>query len=728
MAEKEHWFDTVESWSITLGEIYRPGADGFGRDIKATHSGSGTLARTEVGDFKGEISCKVTLRAEYDFPHTITEASGSEDFPVSLSLAGGGRYRLGVGKGYGGVEHVTRDNLGKKDTIDSTVPFYIVSDVFGELPEKPGPVSAQLPNEGGGGAATWTLTPRGGRVPRHEPAAVEPTPSPPPKPKKPKPKKPKLPPPPPDPTLRIDALNFTQFGYIAGVLEVVSMPCVSVGTHPYVNGQTPFRGTIALSGTAGDSVTEVVLELRRGTTVVRAQLEEAVRANLIATFPDSGRLEVARLADGRSPRLFVLPSANTEPLVTTEDSDVELRVTARTAGGATAERRFGKLPILVRITGLPRFIGSTRDEVEGGDDWARPSVVPILQHYPGLLLNDCANLHGGPFGVPGRGNYHLGHRDGLNVDLLFEGYMRFDRASAARLIGFLNDPEHGHKIVTCYVEPQAPAQAFWGLIRGTTLDDGRPASAVIRNVAPHHDHFHWVLNPNRAPPRRRRAPEPRRPRGGANRARGESEDNGVRGASGVATPLARRRAEAVAAYRPPLDTVWHLDTAEVPALHFVPECPALQRLFESGSPVTEEPVHADDHDLETLAANSQFPPCGTCRAMYDASLADGRARGLAAVSLGPQGDALLVFADRVEQRLENGDFAAVSLDAEPSVAADRLLFVERPTIRLLDAEASLVFTCGSVEERDRMFDLIRSLSGPGACFDRGGATEIVGEA
>jgi len=79
-----------------------------------------------------------------------------------------------------------------------------------------------------------------------------------------------------------------------------------------------------------------------------------------------------------------------------------------------------------------------------------------------------------------------------------------EAASAQTMIGYLNDRNHGPRILLVGVTFRDAAgtvthSEFWNAINknqdGTdvTLSDGRLARNVIRHWAGHADHFHWRI-------------------------------------------------------------------------------------------------------------------------------------------------------------------------------------------------------------------------------------------
>lgn len=259
---------------------------------------------------------------------------------------------------------------------------------------------------------------------------------------------------------------------------------LSADEHPYFSGHTRLHGTLAVAGKKGDSLQSVELELLQGGVLVaHAPLAASAQGMLLRPFGTGGSVQVA------SPQLlFELPALDATAVKSITEGTVSLRVRARSANGEEATKDFSPATVLVRYKGANRY--GDRDEALGGDDWVRPTVRPVLEHFGEVTFGDLSNMNGGAF-LP-----HTTHLEGLEADGWFEGYDARDAATAQRLLGYLNDPAFGSRIRSVFVSFDSARQArFWDAIRETVLADGRQASNVIRNVAGHETHFHWVISP-----------------------------------------------------------------------------------------------------------------------------------------------------------------------------------------------------------------------------------------
>jgi hypothetical protein len=254
---------------------------------------------------------------------------------------------------------------------------------------------------------------------------------------------------------------------------------ISGDDHAYFAGNTRVHGTITLKGDPRDRLTSLELEARdEDGTLAKATLAPGVRGSLLTAFGSDGRVSVST-----SKLLFLLPSAQAALLDSETNGNVELKVVAGSANGLRAERVFGSVPRLVRYTDANRY-GNGRDGTVGGDDWVKPSVRPVAEHYAGNLWGDFSNMNGGRFSP------HSTHRTGNDIDGKFAGYAARNASVAQEIIGQLNDDAYGGRISKVFVTFNAPGaqplacenghqdanhSGFWHAIQNATLDDGRAA-------------------------------------------------------------------------------------------------------------------------------------------------------------------------------------------------------------------------------------------------------------
>ena len=260
-------------------------------------------------------------------------------------------------------------------------------------------------------------------------------------------------------------------------IDNANLQFLSASSHAYFSGSTRVHGTLTVKGASSDSLQELKLEvLEGGAVVATGQLIPGLAPVLYRQFGAGQeiRLDTPQL-------MFQIPSAQLAGVNQGTNGVLTLRVKARSASGQTAQRDFGAVTKLVLFTGGTRYGG--RDAAVGGDDWVKPTVRTLLPGT-GLLWGDFSNMNGGPF------SGHTLHRTGNSVDGWFAGYNVRNAATAATIIGHLNT--YGMRIRAVYVT-FAPNSAFANAIANVTLNDGRSASAVIRNAGGHTTHFHWEV-------------------------------------------------------------------------------------------------------------------------------------------------------------------------------------------------------------------------------------------
>jgi hypothetical protein len=258
---------------------------------------------------------------------------------------------------------------------------------------------------------------------------------------------------------------------------------LSTSAHTYFGGNTRIHGTITVEGAKDDSLTSLELEvLEGGAVAARANLAAGVRGTLLTAFGDDEKVEVTN-----SQLLFELPSAQAAAVNQQNNGNLTLRVRAKSQNGEEATKEFGAVQKLVRYTGNNRYGG--RDEGVGGDDWVKPSVRTVAEHFAGITWGDFSNMNGGPFPP------HQTHNDGNDIDGWFTGYNERNATTAQTIIDHLNDATYGSRILTVYVTyQQVSGNAFWEAIQKVTLNDGRQARDVIRPLGGHDTHFHWIVS------------------------------------------------------------------------------------------------------------------------------------------------------------------------------------------------------------------------------------------
>jgi hypothetical protein len=274
---------------------------------------------------------------------------------------------------------------------------------------------------------------------------------------------------------------------------------LSAAEHPYFGGNTRLHGTITIEGQKDDQIESLVLEIGIGDrwmwVSASANLSsEAQQVLLQQPFGDDEKLEIT------TPQLlFELPSTLAHQGIGSraswDDDTVNFRVKAVSRQGHTATREVGSAGVLVRHLNNVHY--GERDEERGGDDWVKPGVNYVINHYP-VSVGDISNMNGGSFAPD-----HRLHDTGNDFDGWFNGYNARNAATAERIIEMLNDttpvgpleaeeaPPVGSRIQFVYVTfSRTPTDSFWNAIRNVTLNDGRQARRVIRSVSGHTSHFH----------------------------------------------------------------------------------------------------------------------------------------------------------------------------------------------------------------------------------------------
>lgn len=265
-------------------------------------------------------------------------------------------------------------------------------------------------------------------------------------------------------------------------IDGVALTHLSTDAHTYFAGNTRVHGTVTVEGAEDDSLQSLVLEIVQGGAVVAtADLTAAVRPSLLKAFGAAKKVAITA-----TQLLFELPSAAAAAVNGAGDGTLTLRARARSAKGEEATKEAGTVQLLVKFDGANRYGG--RDEGVGGDDWARPSMLALINSFAGLTWGDFSNMNGGPFPP------HASHNLGLDADGWFAGYNARDAATATTIIGHLNSAS-GSQIAAVFVTfDQVDTDPFWQAIKDVVLNDGRRAPDVIRPMGGHTTHFHWRKN------------------------------------------------------------------------------------------------------------------------------------------------------------------------------------------------------------------------------------------
>jgi hypothetical protein len=281
----------------------------------------------------------------------------------------------------------------------------------------------------------------------------------------------------------VDVVKETKLTIIALELNDIdrtALEFLSASNHDYFGGNTRVHGTVTVEGNKEDSLQELKLEvLERGSVIATGTLARSLEATLYRQFGDTGRIEI------ETPQLlFEIAGSQLAGVNQSTNGIISLRVKAKSAKGETAERELGNVIKAVQVTNIDRY--GTRDDAQGGDDWAKPQVASFIQGT-GLTWGDFSNMNAGRFPP------HQTHQTGNSADGWFSNYNERNATTAATVIGHLN--QYGRRIRSVYVTFQ-PSSAFAVAIANVNLNDGRAANQVIRNVGGHTTHFHWEVTDN----------------------------------------------------------------------------------------------------------------------------------------------------------------------------------------------------------------------------------------
>jgi len=267
---------------------------------------------------------------------------------------------------------------------------------------------------------------------------------------------------------------------------------LSTAAHTYFSGNTRIHGIVTIEGPSTAKLESLVLEVLQSSKVVAiANLAEGARNNLLKTFGETEKIEITK-----SQLLFELPSSEAEKVNGQNDGTLTLRLKAKATyedgkSEEAMEYKNAAVKLLVLYTGINRY--GERNDSEGGDGWAIPSLKKIANHYVsnGMTWGDFSNMNGGHIAP------HKSHKYGVDVDGWFSGYNSRDANVAKKIIEQLNDPFYGKKITVVYA---TFAEGFAQGLKDENqkdiiLSDGRRASNVIVNLGGHDTHFHWKIAP-----------------------------------------------------------------------------------------------------------------------------------------------------------------------------------------------------------------------------------------
>jgi carboxypeptidase family protein len=271
---------------------------------------------------------------------------------------------------------------------------------------------------------------------------------------------------------------------------------LSADAHSYFNGNTQIFGSMTVKGPSNDSLQSLLLEVWQGSHKAVADLAPST-LSLPASFGPGGQVQLSNRL------LFELSSLEALNINPSADSTLVLKVRARSTNGEEVTREWPdpSLPpvqLLIKFAAADANRYGPRDTLSGGDDWAKPTWIQVVNHYTqGAYaqnqFGDFSNMNAGQFGQVGTINAHAEHKTGEDVDGKFPNYNPHSAITAAKIIQQLNEPGYGSKIGRVLVAYDIQGDNFAQAISGVLLNDGRFASDVIQPHSAHTTHFHWDL-------------------------------------------------------------------------------------------------------------------------------------------------------------------------------------------------------------------------------------------
>jgi hypothetical protein len=273
-------------------------------------------------------------------------------------------------------------------------------------------------------------------------------------------------------------------------LDNTGLRRLSAAAHPWFSGNTLINGTITVEGDSESELDSLVLEILQGGSVVAtANLSSGAASTLLQSFGSDEKVEITT-----SQRLFQLSSGQAAQINSSQNGTLGLRVRAISGDQNITEDFRRSVQILARFGGVLRY--GVRNVLMGGDDWVKPEVRPVIEHFNQFRYDSASNMNGGPF------QPHNGHRNGNEVDAAFYGYNPLNdptrqgtaQGTAQRLIDMFNDPTYGSRIRYVTVTfNRVNSDPFWQAIMNVTLNDGRPVTRVFRRAINHDTHFHMAI-------------------------------------------------------------------------------------------------------------------------------------------------------------------------------------------------------------------------------------------
>ncbi|MEM9103990.1 MAG: hypothetical protein AAGB12_16915, partial [Pseudomonadota bacterium] len=287
-----------------------------------------------------------------------------------------------------------------------------------------------------------------------------------------------------DSTLRVDLIEENQLRISELTLNDIDntpLNYLSASQHTYFNGNTRIHATITIEGAAEATISEIMLEvIQGGSVVVTGTLTPTAQNTLLQQLGNDGRVAITG-----SQHLFDLVPTG---INSANNGQLALRVKVTSSDGEEVIQNAGNVTILRRFLGSNRY--GVRDTNRGGDDWALPSVLDFVDNLNGYLWGDFSNMNAGSFAPD-----HTSHQTGVDADGWFNGYNARNAATAAFIIAEIN--ASNSRISRVYVTFERVAtDTFFTAIQNVVLTDGRAAVDVIIPATGHRTHVHYRLTEN----------------------------------------------------------------------------------------------------------------------------------------------------------------------------------------------------------------------------------------
>jgi len=173
-------------------------------------------------------------------------------------------------------------------------------------------------------------------------------------------------------------------------IDGTGLAFLSTDSHSFFGGNSRVHGTVTVEGPSDDGLADLELEIIQGGRVVAtADLASGAASALQQSFGEDGRIEI-----GTSQLLFELASSQASNVDVSQNGTLTLRARATSVNGETATRDLGNVVLLANFDGGNRY--PSRDPGVGGDSWAQPNLLDIVNNLAGTFWNDLSNMNAGP--------------------------------------------------------------------------------------------------------------------------------------------------------------------------------------------------------------------------------------------------------------------------------------------------------------------------------------------